>query len=170
MSVRLSEPMTQEAFAELIGVGQPAVSGMAARGVLAPGASGAAWLLAYCAHMREMAAGRDPDGRLTSERTRVAKQRADSLAMGNARLRAEVAPVDLLEAALAHVAGVIVGHLQATRERIAREDLPPQAANHLDAELAACCALMAGARLADADRLSGDDPEDDEAEATDGRS
>jgi len=113
--VDLAHPMTQAEFGELVGMSQQAVSDLALRGVLAPGASAGAWLLAYCDHIRLMAAGRGGDGAesLVRERARLAREQADKIAMQNAVARGELAPAHLLEQVLAR-AGARVGRLLET--------------------------------------------------------
>jgi len=101
--VDLSAQFKQAEFGALVGVSQPAVSDMLARGVLSTGANGGVWLLEYCRHLREMAAGRAASGDLdlATERARLAKEQADKVAMQNAISRNELAPVYLLEEVLA---------------------------------------------------------------------
>ncbi len=100
----LDSVVTQTRFGEMVGVSQQAVSEMMARGVLQAGQPSGVWLLAYCAHIREQAAGRDPDGELAAARTRVSNEQADRLAMANAITRREFLPVALIEDVLSRVA------------------------------------------------------------------
>ncbi len=51
--VDLDQPCTQQAFAELVGVTQPTVSGLVSKGVLLPGQSAREWLHRYLTHLRE---------------------------------------------------------------------------------------------------------------------
>ncbi len=99
----LSGPLKQAEFGALVGVSQQAVSDLLSRGVLSDGATGGQWLLAYCRHLREHAAGRATNGDLdlATERARLAKEQADRVAMQNAVSRNELAPVHLLEEVLA---------------------------------------------------------------------
>lgn len=99
----LSKKVTQQEFGELVGISQPMVSDLVARSVLSVGDVAAVWLLAYCAHMREIAAGRATNGDLdlATERARLAKEQADKIGMQNAITRRELAPTYLLEEVLA---------------------------------------------------------------------
>lgn len=116
----LGAPVTQEAFGALVGITQQAVSDLMARGVIAAGQPASAWLTAYCAHLREVAAGRDPDGQLAGERTRLAREQADRIALANARYRGENAPIALLEEILANVARQVATQLDAVMPQIRR--------------------------------------------------
>ncbi|AXK39630.1 terminase small subunit [Crenobacter cavernae] len=115
MSASLSRQGYQAEFGQLVGISQPAVSDLISRGILAQGAYLSDWLLSYCAHIREQAAGRASSGDLdlVQERARLAKEQADKVAMLNARLRRELAPVWVLEIALAGVARQVAGVLEA---------------------------------------------------------
>lgn len=53
-SIDLAQPCTQQAFAELVGVTQPTVSGLVSRGVLLPGQSAQEWLHRYLTNLREV--------------------------------------------------------------------------------------------------------------------
>lgn len=105
----LGQRMTQAAFGALVGVSQAAVSQLVSRGVLTPEAVGSVWLVEYCSHLREQAAGRAAEGGLdlATERARVAKEQADKLAMQNAITRKELAPTYLLEDLLAKAGGKV---------------------------------------------------------------
>lgn len=106
---------TQADFGKLVGISQPAVSGLISRGILSPGSTLQEWLHGYCDHLREMAAGRASGGGgldLVQERARQAKEQADRIAMQNAVTRKEHAPVWLLEMTLASVSRQIVGILE----------------------------------------------------------
>jgi terminase small subunit / prophage DNA-packing protein len=56
-------------------------------------------VIAYCAHLRAAAAGRDEEAgpNLAAERARGAKERADHLALKNAQLRGELIEADEAE-------------------------------------------------------------------------
>ena len=62
--IDLSAQLKQAEFGELVGISQPAVSDLLARGVLTDGESGGVWLKQYCRHLREIAAGRATNGDL----------------------------------------------------------------------------------------------------------
>lgn len=87
----------------MVGISQQAVSGLVQRGVLLDGDSLAQWLLAYCDHLREMAAGRatgDEGINLATERALLAREQRERIAMQNAERRRELAPAHLLEQVL----------------------------------------------------------------------
>ena len=52
--VDLDQPCTQQAFAELVGITQPTVSGLLSRGILLPGQSAQEWLHRYLTNLREV--------------------------------------------------------------------------------------------------------------------
>lgn len=102
--IDLDAHSTQAEFGELVGISQPAVSGLVQRGVITEGATTREWLLDYCDHLREVAAGRssDADGvNLTTERALLAREQRDRIAMQNAVTRKELAPAYVLEEILA---------------------------------------------------------------------
>lgn len=163
----LDTGMTQAAFGGLVGITQPAVSDMQSRGVLRPGDTARVWLLAYCEHLRQMAAGRDPDGELSTERARLARENADKVAMANAVTRREFAPVAALEVVLGDIARQVATRLDALVPQIKRRlpDLPPSVLTQITAEIHACRELCAAVNLADADRLQRDAEDEDAADA-----
>lgn len=121
----LTHKMTQAAFGQMVGVSQAAVSQLVSRGVLTPDAVGSVWLVEYCSHLREQAAGRAAEGGLdlATERARVAKEQADKLAMQNAVTRKELAPTYLLEDLLAK-AGARVGAILETIPGMVKRRMP----------------------------------------------
>lgn len=118
----LSSRVTQGEFAAMVGISQPAVSALIAKGVLKNGDPAGAWLHSYCANLREQAAGRASDGGLdlVQERARLAKEQADKFAMVNAQTRKELAPISLIELVLANMARQVAGVLEALPIQIKR--------------------------------------------------
>ena len=120
----LNKAMTQQAFADLVGISQPAVSDLQTRGVILGGQSVAVWLHSYCEHLREVAAGRTSSGDLdlVQERARLAKEQADRAAMVNARMRKELAPVGFMTLVLAktgqQIAAILDGIPGVCRRRL----------------------------------------------------
>lgn len=163
----LESVMTQAAFGGLVGVSQPAVSDLLARGVIRQGDTGRTWLLAYCEHLRAVAAGRDPDGELSTERARVARATAEKIEMQNAATRREVAPIAALELVLNDVAKRIAARLDALVPQIRRTapDVPSAVLARIAADVAECRAACAAVNMADADKLAQDPEDDDEAAA-----
>jgi phage terminase Nu1 subunit (DNA packaging protein) len=161
-TVDLQATCTQEAFGRLVGISQQAVSDLASRGVLTAGQTIGTWLLAYCAHIREQAAGRS-ESELTSERARLAREQADRVAMHNALRRKEVAPVAILEEVLAHVARQISARLDALVPELKRciPDLPPEALQLVGERVAVVRAAAAGVRLSTADEIAAQEAQDE---------
>lgn len=154
MVTDLSSPLTQAEFGDLVGVSQQAVSEMVRRGLLPEGATGDEWLLAYCDHLREVAAGRGGEAakELSAERARLAREQADKIAMQNAVTRGELAPAYLLEEVLSR-AGARAARILETIPGLLRRRLPQLSAEDL-AEVARVVAkarnIAAAMRLADA--------------------
>jgi len=159
LSSALSHPATQEQFGELVGVSQPVVSELLARGILLAGQPAATWLRAYTKHLREQAAGRGADGELARERARLAREQADRVAMDNAVNRRELAPVSVLELVLAKMAGDVGSLLQGLVPRVRRRvDLPGEALRILDEEVTKARNRAAAMTLVDAD----EEPDEEE--------
>ncbi len=161
--IDLSAQLKQSDFGALVGVSQPAVSDLLARGVLTDGESGGVWLKQYCRHLREIAAGRATNGDLdlATERARLAKEQADKVAMHNAVTRGELAPVAAMEAVLATV-GTRVGKILDTIPGLVRRRVPgigSDVIEHITADIAKCRNMAAAMTLASLEQ------EDDDAEA-----
>lgn len=163
----LDSAMSQAAWGGLVGVSQQAVSDLLARGVIRQGDTARTWLLAYCEHLRNVAAGRDPDGELSTERARVARATAEKIEMQNAVTRREVAPIAALELVLNDVAKRISARLDALVPQIRRTApaVPAAVLNRIAADVAECREDCARVNMADADKLAADDSDEDEAPA-----
>lgn len=148
--MNLDAPCTQAAFGELIGVGQPAVSDMVSRQVLRPGDTARQWLLAYCAHVREQAAGRGADGELAFQRSELARVSRERAEIKLAKERGEYAEVALIEQVLATVGRGIVGALEPLHVTLHRQcpALTPEDLKLIQTEVARACDLAASASLA----------------------
>lgn len=105
----LDAPWTQQAFGELVGISQPAVSELLRSGVLPNGGTGRQWLLAYCQRLREQAAGRYTEGPLdlAQERAALARTQREGIEIKNAVLRGEYAAVSLLAEVLANASQAV---------------------------------------------------------------
>jgi phage terminase Nu1 subunit (DNA packaging protein) len=134
LSELLNEVTTQADFARMVGVSEAAVSGMVGSGVLVRGETAHEWIMSYCDHLREMAAGRASSGGLdlASERARLAAEQADRIAMQNKVTRGELAPVVLIERVLENAASKIAGVLDAL-PGVVRRRLPQLTADDIDA-------------------------------------
>ncbi|WP_242683691.1 terminase small subunit [Paenalcaligenes suwonensis] len=110
----LTKRISQAKFAQLVGITQPAVSGLISRGILQVRDTGENWVIAYCGHLRDIASGRtgsnaegfDPD----KELGRLRAAQADKVEMANLERRAELAPVSVIEEVLVR-SGVKVASL-----------------------------------------------------------
>jgi terminase small subunit / prophage DNA-packing protein len=94
---------TQQQVADVLGISQPKVSELYKRRVLHPGATLLQCVHAYCANLREVAAGRVAVGdiNLVTERARLASEQADRVAMLNAERRRELVPLPWVSAVIA---------------------------------------------------------------------
>lgn len=160
--IALDQVATQAEFGELVGVTQQAISDLMARGVIAQGQPAGTWLLAYCEHLRQTAAGRDPDGQLAAERTRLAREQADRVALQNAMHRKEYVPVVLLEEVFANVSRQVATQLDAVLPEVLRRFpyLAGEPARFIEQRLASARDAAANARFNPAD-LEVDGGEDD---------
>lgn len=121
--IDITQPVTQEQFAALVGISQQAVSELVAREVLLRNSSLGEWLTAYCTNLREQAAGRaSANGSidLVAERARLARAQAERVEMENAVTRKELAPVTLLTEVLARTASEIAAVLEALPVQLKR--------------------------------------------------
>lgn len=141
-------------MAALIGISQQAVSDLLRRGVIAEGDTLGRWLKDYCSHIREVAAGRD--SQLSVERTRLAAEQADRIAMQNAIARKEYAPVALIESVLAKVGRQIAGILETIPVQLKRRtDVSQQQLDLITSEIIKARNLAADIRIQDEDRDDG---------------
>ena len=166
MVTDLSSPVTQAQFGDLVGISQQAVSVLMQRKILVDGASADEWLLAYCDHLRGVAAGRGGDAslELTAERARLAKEQADKIAMQNAVKRGELAPAYLLEEVLARV-GAKAGRILETIPGLVRRRQPQLTTD----DVAAIAEVVSKARnLVARISLADVDNEDDSDDAGEG--
>lgn len=159
--VDLEEIIGQSKFGYLVGISQPAVSGLVARGVLKEGGTLRQWLLDYTGNLREQAAGRASSGDLdlVSERARLAKAQADGKELENAVKRDEYAPYHLLTQALAQMSHEVVSIMEALpvklkkiSDRLTAEDL-----DLIEREIVKARNAAADVRLRDGDLDTGDD-------------
>lgn len=157
----LSEAITQQQFGDLVGVSQQAVSDLVGRGVLIAGDTAAEWLIAYCDHLREMAAGRGgEDGvNLVRERALLAREQRIRVALQNAEKKGQLAPVAALEQALA-TAGAKASKILATIKPEIRLHFPQLPASGLAAvDVIVGKALNAVATMSLSDDEDGDSGE-----------
>lgn len=114
----LDKPSTQADFGHLVGISQPAVAELMAKGVLGKGQLARTWLLAYTSHLREAAAGRGADGELAANRAAESATRNELLQIKLKRARGEYADVSLIEQVIAYVGTQIASKLEPLPARI----------------------------------------------------
>ena len=153
--VDLSQRASQELFADVVGITQQAVSEIFSRGILPRDATLRDWLHAYCANLREQAAGRSEE--LVRQRARLAMEQADRVAMENAKMRRELAPIALLETVLARVCRQIAGILESIPVQLKRRaNLSTEDRDFITAEINRARDLAAAVEL----RLEEDEDDD----------
>lgn len=129
----LSAHLTQEEFGRLVGISQPAVSGLLADGVLDREGTAGVWLRRYCQRLREQAAGRlgETDGGLdlVQERAALAREQRIAQALKNDVARGEYAPIGLLADVLGMASSAVVDRFDQLEGalRKACPDLPEDA-------------------------------------------
>src|SRR5437773_2764511 len=106
-------------FALLVGASRPTVQGLVKKGVLVKGASTGDWLLAYCAYLRERAAGRSEDSALASERRMYTAARRKRAEVELQAREDELIRRDVAERDVRAIAGAVVGGLENLRARLA---------------------------------------------------
>lgn len=111
MTIDLSAPISQAKFATIVGISAPAVSKLCQREILKSGATAGEWIVAYCKHVRESAAGRRGELDLVDERAKLAQRQTEKLEMELAEKRGELVPVDI-------VAGYLEGNNSTWRARL----------------------------------------------------
>ena len=108
----LSNPITQQEFAQVIGVSEARVSQMMSDGLLTAGQVGGEWLHVYCQRLRDQAAGRlgsEIGGLdLVQERAALAREQRLGIEIKNAVARGEYAPISLLAEVLATASQSVV--------------------------------------------------------------
>ena len=130
--IDISKPCMQKDFASLLGVSEFTISNMLDKGVIKPGEPLKQWIKSYCAHMREVAAGRATtnDLNLASERALLAREQKLRIEMQNAITRQEYGPIAAMEIGLSDVAAriasqldTIPGKLKMASDKLTADDL-----------------------------------------------
>lgn len=136
----MTAPCTQSEFGKLVGISQQAVSELIGRRVLSEAGAAGQWLLEYCGHMREMAAGRAADGDLdlATERAQLARSQRLGQDIKNNVALGSYAPIELLSDVLANAAQAVVDRLEQIPADLRRvcPDLPQAARDAVMAEIA----------------------------------
>lgn len=138
--IDLKQVIDQKGFGGIVGISQPAVSQMIAKGVLSPGGTGRQWIAEYCSHLREVAAGRgaNKDIDLAEERAKLARAQREGQEIKNEVARATYAPIEALTDVLASASRAVVDHLDQIPAGIARvcPELPQSVRDLIMSELA----------------------------------
>jgi phage terminase Nu1 subunit (DNA packaging protein) len=124
--------VSQAEFAQMIGVSEASVSKRVSDGVLTRGESVHAWLIAYCEHLRDQAAGRLGETLgldLVQERAGLARAQREAQELKNAVARGEYAPIGILADVLALASSAIVDRLDQLEGQLRKAcpDLPEDA-------------------------------------------
>lgn len=167
----LSVRITQQAFGDLVGISQPAVSDLISRGVLPKDSCAGEWLIAYCAHLREVAAGRgDGSIDLARERALLAREQRQKVALQNAETRKEIAPRTMLVMVLARAGTKIGAKLDALIPQLKRiaPHLGPKGLALIEAEITRMRKEISELRLVDVVAEESADEDDEVDPGTEG--
>lgn len=166
MILELETRVSQDEFAVIAGISQPAVSGLLGRGILVRGGTALQWMRAYARHLEEAAFQRQGEGALDlpQERAALAREQRTGIALKNQLLRQEFAPVAQLESILEIVRESVrerFDELPATVQRLCPE-LPFEARSLVMDAIANARGvwLRQTAALKDVPKI---DPDDDDA-------
>ena len=132
MVIDLNEQGTQTALALLVGVTQPTISNLMSEGKLPSSGTLGELLQAYCARLRDQAAGRLGDSLgldLVQERAALAREQRIGQAIKNGVARKEYAPVGLLADVLGTAYSAVVDRFDHLEGVLAKScpDLPEDA-------------------------------------------
>ena len=131
--IDLDYEATQTALAELVGVTQPTISNLMTDGKIPATGTLGELLRAYCARLRDQAAGRMGDEvgglDLVQERAALAREQREGQAIKNAVARREYAPIGLLSDVLGMASSAVVDRFDQLEGalRKACPDLPDEA-------------------------------------------
>ena len=141
--------LSQQQFGDIVGVNQQAISDLVTRDVLRTGETGATWLLAYTAHLREQAAGRGSDGKLADTRARLATAQAERVERQNGIEADLYAHTALIEQVLSATGRKIAQVLEGLPVNIARmcPALTAEAITLMRAEISKTCDIAVRAAL-----------------------
>ena len=130
--IDLDQQATQAAFGALVGIAQPSVSTLMTEGKLPATGTLGELLLAYCARLRDQAAGRMGENTtldLVQERAALAREQREGQAIKNAVARREYAPIGLLADVLGMAASAVVDRFDQLEGQLRKAcpDLPDEA-------------------------------------------
>lgn len=118
----LDQVITQDEFAQIIGVSPARVSQLIASGAV-QGTTAGQWLLSYTERLRDQAAGRMGENGgldLVQERAALAKAQRESQELKNAVSRGEYAPIGLLADVLGKASGSVVDRFDQLPGKLAK--------------------------------------------------
>lgn len=127
----LDQVITQDEFAQIIGVSPARVSQLMAAGAI-QGETAGQWLRSYTERLRDQAAGRMGENGgldLVQERAALARSQRESQELKNAVARGEYAPIGLLADVLGKASSAVVDRFDQLPGRLAKAcpDLPDAA-------------------------------------------
>lgn len=128
----LDAHISQAEFAQMVGVSEASISKRVSDGVLTRGECAHAWLVAYCEHLRDQAAGRLGETLgldLVQERAGLARAQREAQEIKNSVARGEYAPIGILADVLALASSAIVDRLDQLEGQLRKAcpDLPEEA-------------------------------------------
>lgn len=128
----LDAHISQAEFAQMVGVSEASISKRVSDGVLTRGECAHAWLIAYCEHLRDQAAGRLGETLgldLVQERAGLARAQREAQEIKNSVARGEYAPIGILADVLALASSAIVDRLDQLEGQLRKAcpDLPEEA-------------------------------------------
>lgn len=138
-----NDRVSQAEFAAAIGVNRPTVSQMVTAGHLPKDGTFGEWLLAYCARLREQAAGRMGSSEggldLVQERAALAREQRRGIEVKNAVLRGQYADVSLLAEVLATASQAVAQRLDMLPGQLRKQspDMPQEVLDAMAANIAA---------------------------------
>ena len=118
----LNQTITQDEFAQIIGVSPARVSQLMAAGAI-QGETAGQWLRSYTERLRDQAAGRMGENGgldLVQERAALARSQRESQELKNAIARGEYAPVGLLSDVLGKASSAVVDRFEQLPGKIAK--------------------------------------------------
>ena len=151
---------TQSDFAAHVGISQPVVAELVARGIIKSAGRGGIDLdearLAYCANLRAVAAGRavtEGGLDLSDERARKAKEEADRLEMLNAQMRGELLARSDVDAAVSAAFARVRAKMLSVPTKVAAEAMlvntPAEAEAIIREAVCEALAELASTKVAD---------------------
>lgn len=124
--------VSQAEFAQMVGVSEASISKRMSEGVMTRGENVHAWLVGYCEHLRDQAAGRIGETLgldLVQERAGLAKAQREAQELKNSVARGEYAPIGILADVLGLASSAIVDRLDQVEGQLRKAcpDLPEEA-------------------------------------------